>query len=169
MKRNIIIALALVLLLALSGCQSGDGGEYDGTLASIIEKMYEIKDPGIAVGDIEVDLEDPDAVQAYTGLSEASDISEIAVSEAMIGSQAYSLVLVRISEGAAVKDVAQAMKEGIDPWKWICVGADDLQVVARGDIVMLAMVSSELSDAVTSQDLVDAFIQVLGGEPDVAL
>jgi hypothetical protein len=61
------------------------------------------------------------------------------------------------------------MKEGIDPWKWICVGADDLQVVARGDIVMLAMVSSELSDAVTSQDLVDAFIQVLGGEPDVAL
>jgi hypothetical protein len=155
MKRNIIIALALVLLLALSGCQSGGGGEYDGTLASIIEKMYEIKDS--------------DAVQAYTGLSEASDISEIAVSEAMIGSQAYSLVLVRASEGAAAKDIAQAMKEGIDPWKWICVGADDLQVVARGDIVMLAMVSSELSDAVTSQDLVDAFIQVLGGEPDVAL
>ena len=55
------------------------------------------------------------------------------------------------------------MKAGINPRKWVCVEADDLQVVASEDVVLLLMVSSQLSDSVTSQQIVDAFREVCGG------
>ena len=60
-----------------------------------------------------------------------------------------------------IDEIAAEMKAGINPAKWICVEADDLQVVACGDVVLLIMVSSQLS--VTSQDIVDAFREVCGG------
>lgn len=138
-------------------------------LPVIIEKIYEIKDTGIAVGDVPVDLNDSNAVKYYTGLSDASKIKEIAVSEAMIGSQAYSLVLVRLNQSEDAETVANEMLQGIDPRKWICVEADDLQVVAQGDVVMLIMVSSELESSVTSQNIVDAFQEVRGADLDLLL
>jgi len=171
MKKLLSVLLAIVLAFALAACQSGGNGNdvFDGSLAEMIEAMYEVKDPGIAVGDVEIDLEDSDAVKAFTGLDDASGITEIAVSESMIGSQAYSLVLVRVADSKDAKAVAEAMAAGIDPWKWICVGADDLQVVGQGDVVMLFMVSTSLSDAVTSQEMVDAFQSLRGGNLDIAL
>ena len=56
--------------------------------------------------------------------------------------------------------------EGIDPFKWICVGAEDLQIVAQGDLIMLFMTSSEASQ--TSDDFVAAFTEILG-ETDLEL
>ena len=44
-----------------------------------------------AVTDVPVDLNDMDSLNYYTGLSDASKIKDVAVSEAMTGSQAYSL------------------------------------------------------------------------------
>lgn len=138
-------------------------------LPVIIEKIYEIKDTGISVGDVPVDLNDSDAVKYYTGLSDVSKIKEVAVSEAMIGSQAYSLVLVRLNQSKDAETVANEMLQGINPRKWICVEADDLQVVAQGDVVMLIMVSSELESSVTSQNIVDAFQEVRGADLDLLL
>ena len=54
------------------------------------------------------------------------------------------------------------LKTGIDPRKWICVEADDVQVVSYGDVVMLIMVDS--TSGLTSQSFVDAFAQVCGGD-----
>ena len=61
------------------------------------------------------------------------------------------------------------MRDGINQAKWICVEADDLRVVACGDVIMLVMVSSQLSDTVTAQDMVDAFVAVAQQEPSVDL
>ncbi len=138
-------------------------------LFSVIDELYEIKRPGIMLGNIEVDLTNKDFVHYYTGLTDTSLVKDVAVSEAMMSSQAYSLVLVQTTSAADAKTVAEQMLEGIDPIKWICVQADDLQVVAQGDLVMLFMVSSELSDEMTSADMVQAFEQVRGAKPDVAL
>lgn len=138
-------------------------------LFSIISKIYEIKDPGLALGDIPVDLTNTDSVKYYTGLTDTSMVKDIAVSEAMIGSQAYSLVLVQVNNASDANSVANEMLNGIDQRKWVCVEADDLQVVAQDDLVMLFMVSSELKDSVTSQDIVNAFKDVRGGEVDIEL
>jgi hypothetical protein len=102
------------------------------------------------------------AIQSYTGLENAESITEGAFCEAMIGAIPFSLVMVRTAEGADVNAVADAMKAGINQRKWVCVMADDLQVVAKDDIVMLIMIGSDYG---TSQSFVDAFTTVVGS-PD---
>ena len=42
--------------------------------------------------------------------------------------------------------------------------ADDLKVAVYRDVVMLIMVSSQLADTVTAQEIVDAYKTVCGGE-----
>jgi len=138
-------------------------------LSGVVEKIYEIKDSGLALTDVPVDLNNMDSVKYYTGLSDISKVKDVAVSEAMIGSQAYSLVLVQLNKAEDAETVANEMLNGIDPRKWICVEADDLQIVTQEDLVMLIMVSSELKDSVTSQEIVDAFKKVLGEDLDFEL
>lgn len=141
--------------------EPGDNGSaLSGSLSDLVDKIYAEKDSGLRVMTLDVDLTNPDTLKSYTGLDSADKVKEAVVSEAMIGSQAYSLVLVRVNDAADVKDVADAMKEGINPAKWICVCADDLQVVTSGDVACLIMVDPELSDTVTSQEIVDAFQKV---------
>ncbi len=141
----------------------------ESALFGLISELYQIKQPELMLGSITVDLQDQDNLQYYTGLTDSSLVKDVAVSEAMMSSQAYSLVLVQVKDPADAKLVAEEMLAGIDPVKWICVEADDLQIVTQGDIVMLFMVSSSLSDTVTSQDMVAAFEQVRGAKPDLAL
>ena len=106
-------------------------------------------------------------LKGYTGLEDASMLTEACAYESMVGSIAFSLVLVRVNDAANAETVGQQMKEGIDPRKWICVEANDLQVVGCGDVVMLIMLDSSLG--VTSQNFVDAFQTVCGGELDFVL
>lgn len=138
-------------------------------LFETVKKIYEVKNPDLALGNIPVDLADNEAVKTYTGLSDSSKVKDIAVSEAMIGAQAYSLVLVQLNNTGDTEAVANEMLNGIDQRKWICVEADDLQVVAQDDLIMLFMVSSELKDVTTSQDMVDAFKKVRGDKLDIQL
>jgi len=149
-----------------------DGNDQETTeseLLAIIKKIYEIKDPGLMLADTPVDLSDSDSVKYYTGLSDISKVKEAVASETMIGAQAYSLVLVKLNEAADAESVANEMLKGIDPRKWICVEADDLQVVSHDDVIMLIMVSSTFEESVTSQQIVDAFKKVCDDELDIQL
>ena len=78
----------------------------------------------------------------------------------MIGSIAFSMVMVRVAPGEDTRAVAEEMKSGIDPRKWICVAADDLLVTGYGDVVMLIMLDS--GSGLTAQSFVDAFGKVVG-------
>jgi hypothetical protein len=141
----------------------------DKDLLKIIDKIYEIKEPGLKLANTLIDLSNTDSIKYYTGLSDSSKIKEIAASETMIGSQAYSLVLVQLNDASDAEKVAKDMLNGIDPRKWICVGADDLQVVSHDDVIMLFMVSSTLEEKVTSRQIVDAFKEVCDGKLDIEL
>ena len=123
-------------------------------------------------GTIPVDLTDTSedgkwAVNYFTGLQNADNITDVAVYESMMGSQAFSLVMVRTAEGADPKAVAQEMTDNIDTRKWICVGADEKIVAGYGDTVMLIMLDSQLG--LSAQSYVDAFAQVAGGELDFTI
>ena len=99
----------------------------------------------------------------YTGLDNADLISEAVVSEAAIGSIAFSLVLVRVKDAANAQTVAETMHAGVDPRKWVCVEADDMMTVGKDDVVMLVMISSSFAESgVTAQYFVDALSSVCG-------
>lgn len=166
-KKTAAAALCLMASLAFAGCGNADKEQtaLEGkTLSEIIDLIYEQKDPGIGTATIEVDLGDANALKYNTGLDSADGIEDAAVSEAMISAQAYSLVLVRVEDSADTETVAREMQEGIDPAKWICVQADDREVSGYGDVALLIMVSSELSEYVTAEEITDAFRTVCGGE-----
>lgn len=160
-------AVCLTFSLVFAGCRGADKEQtaLEGkTLSEIIDLIYEQKDPGIGTATMEVDLGDAGALKYNTGLDSAEGIEEAAVSETMISAQAYSLVLVRVEDSADTETVAREMQEGIDPAKWICVQADDREVSGYGDVALLIMVSSELSESVTAEEITDAFRTVCGGE-----
>ena len=132
----------------------------EGTLEALLYSIIEKAPVEFMGGAMTLDLTDTSEdglwmLNSYTGLENADSINEAAFFEPMMGSLPYSMVMVRVNEGVDVKTVAEAMKSGINPRKWICVEADDLQVVSVGNIVMLIMVGSETG--LTSQTYVDAF------------
>lgn len=148
---------------------SSGSASVSGTPAEIIDKIY-AKFPveELPLTTIEVDINDEFAFNRYTGLSNPDKVSAVAASESMMGAQAYSLVVVKVKDAKDAKDVANEMKSGIDPRKWVCVEADDLKVAAAGDVVVLMMVSSEHSDVATAKDIINAFKKV-AGSLDVSL
>lgn len=132
----------------------------DMELSAIIDAMYAIYDPILPAGTIPVDLTDEFSLSSFTGLKDASLIKEAVASESMMGSQAYSVVLVRLNNSADAETVANAMRNGIDQRKWICVAADDIRVVAAGDVVMLCMMDSSFDVKVDT--MVETFGSVVG-------
>ena len=136
-------------------------------METLLNQIVEIQPVEFMGGTMPIDLTDTSEdglwmIKNYTGLDNADSITEAAFFEPMMGSIAYSMVAVKVAEGADIKAVAEGMKNGIDQRKWICVEADDLQVVSYDDVVLLIMVGSETG--MTSQSFVDAFAQVCGGD-----
>ena len=169
MKKLIALALVLVMALSLAACggKTGDKTPLAGTMEENVLKVMEIAPVEFMGGIIPVDLADADATWYFTGLSDAAKITDVAVYEPMMGSQAFSLVMVRTAEGVDAKAVAQEMKDNIDPLKWVCVGADEIMAAGYGDTVMFIMVDSQLG--LTAQSYVDAFKSVCGGELDFTI
>lgn len=139
-----------------------------GSPSKIIDKIYAKKSVELPLETTELDLSDGEMFTAVTGLADSSKVKEAAYSESMMGSQAYSLVMVRVKKSKDAADVADEMLNGINPAKWICVEADDVRVAAYDDLVMLIMVSSQFEDTVTGKEIVSAFKKVCGGSLDVS-
>lgn len=178
MKKIVSLVLALSLVLSLTACgkkaeeTQAPALSVSGTMEELLNKTIEQRPVEFMGGVIPLDLTDSSedglwALKSYTGLDSAEKISEAAAFEPMMGSLAFSLVLVRVAEGADSKAVAEAMQSGIDTRKWICVEADDLKVAGFGDVVMLVMVNSD--SGMTAQSFVDAFSKVAGFEAEFVI
>lgn len=178
MKKIVSVLLALSLMLSLAACGGKKVEEtvpalsVEGTMEELLNKTIEQRPVEFMGGVIPVDLTDSSedglwALKSYTGLDSAEKISEAAAYEPMMGSIAFSMVLVRVADVADSKAVAEAMKSGIDTRKWICVEADDLKVAGFGDVVMLTMVNAD--SGMTAQSFVDAFAKVAGFEAEFVI
>ena len=173
---SVILVLTMVLSMAACGGKKAEATEpalsVEGTMEELLNKTIEQRPVEFMGGVIPVDLTDSSedglwALKSYTGLEDAAKITEAAAYEPMMGSIAFSLVLVRVADAADSKAVAEAMKSGIDTRKWICVEADDLKVAGFGDVVMLMMVNSD--SGMTAQSFVDAFAKVAGFEAEFVI
>ena len=179
MKKLICALLALSLSLTMLACggkqpteTTAPAANIEGTMEELLNKVIEQRPVEFAGGVIPIDLTDTSedglwAIQSYTGLEDANQLKEAAAYEPMMGSLAFSMVMVRTAAGADPKAVAEAMKSGVDPRKWICVEADDVKAAGIGDVVMLIMVST--TGDMTAQSFVDAFQSVAGRDCDFVI
>ena len=135
----------------------------DEELSALVERIYDAHPVDVMMLETRaVDLADTDWYPYETGL-DAEQIAKVdaaVVSEPGVGSQAYSLVLVRLKDTDDGQAIADAMLDGIDLRKWVCVAADKARVVTFDDKVLYVMADSELVD-------VDALVEDAGKALDV--
>ena len=173
MKKFISVILMAALALSLfAACGKTDdapkGADLSGESAeALVNKIYETKVPEFALMTMPVDLADAEMVAWQTGINDPALLKEAVISESMMGSQAYSLVMVRVNDAAKAEEVAQMMLDNIDPRKWICVAADDIDAAIYGDLVLFVMIDSQFG--IPAADMIGAFKTVTGGVLDKEL
>ena len=156
MKKTIIIIVSILVVIALvvgavfllnnRGEKSVLSMATSEDLENIINSIYEkanIELPMLMTN--VVDVSDVEAVTFSTGLKSNENIEQVVVSEPMMTSQAYSLVLVKVKEGADVESIKKEMVDNIDTRKWICVTADTLYATNHSNLICLVMSREELT------------------------
>ena len=129
-------------------------------LEAAVNAIYEKHPMPFMTGSIPAEMINADSYKYYTGLDNNEGVNAVVVSESMMGSQAYSLVLLSVAEDNDAEAIATMMINGIDQRKWMCVEADLIRTVVSGNTVMLVMIDSSMDIAI--DPFVDAFKEVVG-------
>lgn len=169
MKKTIIIVVSVLVVIAIV-----IGGififnkeekpvvsmETSQDLESIINSVNEKANlPLRSLSTTTVDISNEMTLTSYTGLKSTEGIEQVVVSEPMITSQAYSLVLVKVADNADVEAIKKEMLDNVDVRKWICVTAEKVYVTNYQDLICLVMSSEELAKPVYN-----AFKEVVQGK-----
>lgn len=134
----------------------------DADLAGMIDTLYEACPVEIMMPATRaIDLSDESWLAYNTGLTpeQGALVDAGVLSESMTGSQAYSLVLLRLKDAADAQTIADAMLANLNPAKWVCTMADVQRVVTFDDKVLYVMANSEVADV---DALVDAAADAWG-------
>lgn len=143
--------LALLLVCTTLTCLTACGEKnVEGELSEIMDNIYTDVFAGLAddekpnLMNINVLEEAPDNIEYYIGTKEI-EYEEIYASEPMMSSIAYSVVLVRMKDGANIEDAKTKIKETVNPRKWMCVEVpeEDVIVKNKGNLIILIMVADE--------------------------
>lgn len=137
--------------------------EPDAELSELVDTIYAAHPVDVMMLETTaVDLTDTDWYPYQTGLDadQVAKVDAAVLSEPGVGSQAYSLVLARLKDADDDQEIADAMMDGINMRKWVCVAADKARVVTFDDKVLFVMADSELVD-------VDALVEDAGKALDV--
>lgn len=128
-------------------------------LSALVDKIYEGQGENVlpSLQTQTIDTTDDMTVKMVTGLENANDIEYLVVSEPMITSQAYSMVLAKVKEGVDANQIAKLMLENVDQSKWICVTAEKVYATSSGDIIFLVM-----SDEKEAKSMYDKFKTLAG-------
>lgn len=152
MKKLVAIVMLIILAAGFAACGQKN---VEGSLDELMDKVY--ADSGVEEnfysGLMEQEVSEEREVWFFG--TDKLDYQEARASEPMMGG-AYSLVLVRMNQGADIEEAKTLIKENVDPYKWICMGVDpdDIYVENVGDLILLLMCSNRE----TSQKIVEAFL-----------
>lgn len=155
MKKIFSIILIGLLCFSLTGCGKKN---VEGELTDIMDRVYEkmladVKEedrPMLMTTDALNPFEDATEedvkgqVEYAIGTSEI-DYKEVVYSEPPMSSIAYSVVLVRMEDGADIEAAKTKIKESANPRKWMCVevAKEDVIVKSKGNLIILIMVENE--------------------------
>jgi len=138
MKKIIYGLCILGVTFLMCGCGTKN---IEGTLPDIMEKLYAgISDEEMPMG-VESRELDNDMLQGYfvEGTNLDFKYKEAIVSESMITAQAHAVVLIRLEDAKDADKVVENIKKNANPRKWICVEAENVYVLSKGDLVTLIM------------------------------
>ena len=139
MKMKKVLAALLAGMFVLAGC--GNQTEtVDMPLEDIMTMVYEDlpeEQTPMMLENTEVTAEN---IEYYLGTADL-DYERALASESGVGSIAHSVVLVKAAENADIAAMEQAIRENVDPRKWICVGVDPKDVIVdhAGDVIILIL------------------------------
>lgn len=134
-----LIAVLLGGLFLFTGCTSSNVEE---TLEDIMTKVYadipEDERP-MMLGNMEITEEN---IEGFLGTADI-EYTEALASESMVGAIAHSVVLVRTD--GDVEAVKTAIKENVNPRKWVCVGVEpeDVIIKNKGNLIIVIIVEDE--------------------------
>lgn len=134
----------------------------DAELSGMVDQIYEAYPVELMMMTTSaVDLSDESWLTYNTGLTaeQGALVDAGVLSESMTGSQAYSMVLLRVKDEADAQTIADAVLNNVQMNKWVCTMADKARVVTFGDKVLFVMSNSELADV---DALIDAVPDALG-------
>lgn len=96
---------------------------------------------------------DAESAGYYIG-AEGLDIVEGYACEPMMSSVAHSVCLIRLAEGSDIEAAKAAIRENVNPNKWLCVGVDpaNIRVESIGSLILLVM------DDTHCQQIADNFL-----------
>lgn len=145
MKKLLCLLSVLVLSLTLVGCGKTESKNIEGSLEEIMEKLYAgIKEDEMPMAINNTTLTDENF--KYYAFTDAK-YKEAIASESMTGSIAHSVVLIRLEDASDAENVVKEIQEKADPRKWICVEAENVYVLNKGDLVVLIM-SNDLAEPI---------------------
>jgi len=135
MKKIMYFLGAILICFTLTGC--GDKN-VEGSLTDIMEKLY----TGIGEEEMPMMVENVELNEENFrnyAFSENIKYKEAIASESMVGSTAHSVVLIRLEDSKDAEAAVKELEKNADPRKWICVEAENLYVLSKGDLVVLIM------------------------------
>ena len=143
---SFLFVVAVVSILLLVGMFSNDS--MFKSKEDVVKMMEKIKDsdklPMIETR--EIDIADKEQVESYTGIKSISLISDVVVNEPLMGSQAYSVVAIRVKDVSNVEKIKKEVYNNINMRKWICVGAEKLVVTNIDNLVFVVMTDEDWFD-----------------------
>ena len=141
MKKFVAALLTLFLLAGAAACQPQATADaaVQGSLSEIMEKIY----AGAKTQEMpeltntEITGENS---KYYLGV-ENLEYKEALASEPLMNASPHSVCLVRLNEGQDMEEVKQQLRDNADPFKWVCVGVQEDQIIVDniGDLVVLIM------------------------------
>jgi len=147
MKKLLCLFSILLVSFTLVGCgkKAEEAKNIEGSLEEIMEKLYE----GINEEEMPMMVENMPLTEENFKYYAFADVKykEAIASESMTGSTAHSVVLIRLEDSKDADNTVKEIKENADPRKWICVEAENVYVLSKGNLVVLIM-SNELADPI---------------------
>ena len=154
-KKLLLLLLVCTTITTLTAC---GGKNIEGNLPDIMDKVYEKMDAEVKQDD-KPKVETVNILKKMEGMTDEDvlanveytigttdiDYKEIYESKPTIGSIAYSVVLIRMEDNADIEAAKTAIKENVNPRKWICaeVAKEDVIVKSKGNLIILIMVENE--------------------------
>lgn len=150
MKKLFALLCAAALLLSLAACASSPAAEdtaEENPVESIAlpDLMADILDGVENLPDYEITELTAENFEFYAFLPYEEGYEGV-TADALIGSIAHSVVLVRLPEGADAAQAAADIEANANPRKWVCVEAESKIVDRSGDKVILIMASTDLAN-----------------------
>ncbi len=150
MKKTNLLIMILSLSFLLASCGNKAAEEKSSNSIdnlSLAEIMTKLTD-GIEEMPIAENMEVDSEIFPYFTFVDYIEGSECLASEATMSSVAHSVVLLRLPEGSDVEKVRADMEAKADPVKWVCVGAEKVEVISKGNTILLVMSFEDITDKI---------------------